>query len=685
MPYNYVSLGGARVQNDLRTMGFYSGTSTNVYVSTGASYPRGNSLGILTSGTSAASAPFLATDYFGAQLSSSTAADLYASNKGFAVYFRSLCWIFGSVTNNITYDGTQFILPTTGAVTGNYIGVSPDGFSWNFIQSVGSQTSATTTGYSIAFNGTTIISDARTGTGTYAIYGTPQTGFQRITNVWTSSVTSVRSAAKSATKVGFGTDLGIIYTATDPAGTWTPVTAFAGAVYGLCVIPDTSIWIAVGAGNRGARSPDDLQTITQFTVPTVTDAFCVAASPTAVIVVGRSGSYARSTDLGQSFTPGTFPTTPIVEGVAYGNGTWVAAAQNSAVLFYSKDDGVTWNTISSPFPTVSLYVNATALDGLKFENGRFWLCTSANSQNNYLLASSVDGVNWELVISAPAISSSGGSNSCSGFVQATNVNGSPTNVSSPVGFTPATNYTAARGIFTFYDGTNSVTTVPNGVNQWHEFQVIARPSPTVNEWNISFVIDGSEANAITTTTLKNTANGQIWFCLVRGAMYQLTSDIVYYEFPISQDPGIIGPDLRIYYDAPASDDTPKDWNPSTDGASNASQVAQPSVTNSTTFVFEDGAPKTDQYFVEQTHVPTGFRILGTRNEAYFSRRTGSPMSVTVGVVSDDTIQDLTPQSAAAPVGSWTYVKQDLPTNPDTGTDWTRATLNAAKIRIGRTS
>ena len=78
-------------------------------------------------------------------------------------------------------------------------------------------------------------------------------------------------------------------------------------------------------------------------------------------------------------------------------------------------------------------------------------------------------------------------------------------------------------------------------------------------------------------------------------------------------------------------------------------------------------------------------MLGVTTEAFFSRQMASAMKVTVGVSSGGVVQELTPQDVVSPVGSWTYLRQDLDKDPKTGAEWTRTSVGQAKIRIGRTT
>lgn len=695
MPYSFVGLGGTRVQNDLRTMGAFSGTSTNILTTGNAPYVGGNALNVHSAGTAGTAVPGSVADYFCYQMTTKTSAELYAQG-GWGCSWKAMSWIPNSSANNIMWDGSRFWMNTTSSVTGNWVGQSPDGKSWNFVQMAGSQAGTTTPGASAALSGIFgyVDNSASVTTLRYVSGGSFATVQLSAANY------GARTSAASTNRVAFAGGTGRVWTAASMSGPWTEFTVGTNTWTGATNIPGTTTWIFVGLGGTTARSTNDLATAPTAAQVGSTGYNGVAASATAVVAVGGSGSTSwmqRSVNEGASYAPVTVPAgSGNLGAVAYGNGVFVVASYSAALILVSTDDGATWTSNPSPFPTLSSYSNAIATgayDGLRFMNGRFWLCTTGgagNSQNYYLLASSTDGIKWEIHISAPpGVASGTATASCQGVFAAQNVSGTPTNANTSVGlglnaFPPLTqNHYPTWVVNNAVVGTGAPTQTL-GVNQWHEYQIFGRPATTTNEWNITFIVDGTAYGPFATTTFAANSTMPLWFMLGRGNFFTITSDIVFYDFPMAQDPGLLGPDLRVYYDQPATD-VAVEWNPSIDGAMNAEMVAVTSITNAQTYVSEAGAPKTDQYTIQETAVPVGFTVLSTKNEAYFSRMQSVPTDVSIGVEVDGVISDATPQTVASPVGSWTYVSQTVDNNPQSGTAWTRQQLNEAQMRIRRTS
>jgi len=690
MPYSFVGLGGTRVQNDLRTMGAFSGTSTNILTTGNAPYVGGNALNVHSAGTAGTAVPGSVADYFCYQMTTKTSAELYAQG-GWGCSWKAMSWINNSVTTNLTWDGQNYWLPTTSTVSGNWIGKSPDGKSWNFVQIVGAQSQFTTPSGGIALNGVFGYID-RVGAAAVVRYMSGMS--MGATTIAVSGNISARSGYASDTHAVFVGN-SAIWVATDMSGPWTRINTASGGLMSVTNIPGTSTWLVAGGAGNIWRSTDNFATDPTSVVVGVASFASVASSGTSAIITSTT-SY-RSTDEGLTWNPITFTTNPSSCLVAYGNGRYVVSSVNGTTIQVSNDDGVTWANAVSPFPTLTRYgnfFNAGATDGLKFQNGRFWLCASNqennNSQNNYLLASSADGLNWELHVSVPpGVASGTATASCQGVFAAQNVSGTPTNANTSVGlglnaFPPLTqNHYPTWVVNNAVVGTGAPTQTL-GVNQWHEYQIFGRPATTTNEWNITFIIDGTAYGPFATTTFAAKSTMPLWFMLGRGNFFTITSDIVFYDFPLAQDPGLLGPDLRVYYDQPATD-VAVEWNPSIDGAMNAEMVAVTSITNAQTYVSEAGAPKTDQYTIQETAVPIGFTVLSTKNEAYFSRMQSVSTDVSIGVEVDGVISDATPQTVASPVGSWTYVSQTVDNNPQSGTAWTRQKLNEAQMRIRRTS
>lgn len=700
MAYNYATLGGTRVQNDLRTLGYFSGTATGVVSSGMAPYVGGRSLVITSPGTVTTTFPGQTTDYFSFQLSTKTIAQLYTQG-GWAISWKAMAWIPNSCSSNITWDGTNYWMPTTSTVTGNWIGKSATGYDWNFVQVNGSNGTSTATPIGFNFQNTYVYADTVSGTGTVLRY--MNAGSTSMTQTTVSSTAYVLNTATiTSNRIALGSaSAGVILASSAITGPWTSYVVGGSTIQwrSSATIPGTTVMVFGGSSGRVAVSTDACATAPTSQAIAATAHYFngIAASATSVVAVSAASTSPfntifRSIDQGQTYAAVAQSGTVAfgqLSGIAYGNGVYVAVSGSVSSLIVSTDDGVTWTAIANPFPTLTVYSNVS-FDTIRFQNGKFWLCTSGNSQNNYLLATSVDGVNWEIIISAPPAATGGTTanyvRSVHGVFAAVNSNGTPTSAIGTDGFGTSTivpgQFVTPLVVVNQAIGA-SFTTVQFSVNQWLEYQIVAHRGTTTNEWAMSFSVAGVVQGPAQTTRYAAVPNSTLWFNLFRSAPWAITSDIVFYEFASPSDPGTIGPDLRVYYDQPATDDTPLDWVSSTGGASHTSQVAVPSLTSATTYVYESGVPATDQYAFGTTTVPSGYKVLSTRNTAYFSRMSADTSYATVGVVNGSTTTELAPTNIVSQVGSWTVLQQQLDTNPATGGSWTTTTLNSSKIRIGR--
>ena len=108
-------------------------------------------------------------------------------------------------------------------------------------------------------------------------------------------------------------------------------------------------------------------------------------SDTYMLAPGVKQKILKSTDNGASWTAITISAVSssfYVNGVAYGNGTWVVVSDSTDIVI-SQDDGITWEKISFTYPA--------RFRNVKFENGFFFLYY----RNSYkYLFYSADGKNW---------------------------------------------------------------------------------------------------------------------------------------------------------------------------------------------------------------------------------------------------------------------------------------------------
>ena len=78
-----------------------------------------------------------------------------------------------------------------------------------------------------------------------------------------------------------------------------------------------------------------------------TSLFSPVTSGAFVVVVGQSGTIVRSTDNGSSFSSVTSPTSNNLEGVGFGNNTFVAVCNNGTIV-RSTDNGSSRDNVTSP-------------------------------------------------------------------------------------------------------------------------------------------------------------------------------------------------------------------------------------------------------------------------------------------------------------------------------------------------
>lgn len=137
-------------------------------------------------------------------------------------------------------------------------------------------------------------------------------------------------------------------------------------------------------------------------------------------------------------------------------------------------------------------------------------------------------------------------------------------------------------------------------------------------------------------------------------------------------------DAHVYTLLPNGDDTPVDWTNST-GSTSWSLIDEVGP-NTTDYIFTDTASKATQ--VTLTDLPTeAVNIYGVQSYSYMKKTAGGVGSVKQSIVSgasatDDDGHDLSTD--------WNYYKGTFEEDP-AGGSWTRTAVNAAKLRVTRTS
>lgn len=209
-------------------------------------------------------------------------------------------------------------------------------------------------------------------------------------------------------KVLFANDLwvavgnsGDIFTATDAKDTWTSRSIstsynFYSVAYG------NGVWVVVGNNgtNDAVYTSTDAITWTARSFPSSILPRSIAFANGIFVCVGTG--IATSTD-GATWTARTNPvTSPVMYGVAYGNGTWVAVGISSSVSggCYSTDNGGTWTTCSAMGTNKAYrdvlfdgtYFRACQADDLNYTNFTYSSDGSTWTNNQFLYVRSPTGL-----------------------------------------------------------------------------------------------------------------------------------------------------------------------------------------------------------------------------------------------------------------------------------------------------
>lgn len=699
MPYTYYeSFGNARVTNDLSTRGYYVGSAARTRITRPMPYG-GAAIGLLTPSGAITQPGANANDPFCASLSGKNMSELWASG-GFACYWRGVNWIpTASICMPLWIDD-QWAWPTTSALTGSYIGTSPDNQKWTFSTIGGAQNVATVTRPVARSNpvydsttGQMMWLDQLANNNLVCRYGNPNLGFSEQLVFASTSAQAVWHGMHTSggITIAFGQDgtfNRVLKSTNGGAGPWTLIPS-GGNVTMISAARsqvNTDAWLMAVESSGYYRSLDNMNTTAFSAITGVSQPRAFASSPTSVVAVGTGGSIARCTTAAMDAADWVVSTITPAPGnigyrtVAYGNGIYVAIADNASAAV-STDDGITWQNIS-PFAgytgTSSIAYGASSLS---FQNGKFVFVVADGT----VVAESVDGVNWDTVgfYYSSSLGGSSDINPITGVFIAQQPSGTPVSAAGQTGFTINGTITQTSPYLRYRNSQSAGTTTTQiGVNQWHEFQIVWRPTGTTGlDWDVTMTVDDEPFTTVTTTLNATQAAGYPWFNVSRRGVFTNIGALVMYEFAGNADQTVLGPDLRIYDDVPTSDDE-TEWNPYNGTLSNAQNIATGTVTNPPTYVSESGVNKVDQYNTSNT-VPAIAKVLSVKNEAFFSRMLNNPAYVQVGTEYSGIDTDSMPIQAVAPVNSFNYVSQVLPTNPVTGNAWTQAQLSSTRLRIKR--
>lgn len=700
MPYTfYEGFGNYQVLNDLRLRGYYAGSSAAITLNPALPWGATSLTNVAINFANAGPGNNV-NDPFCAPLSGKTMNELWNSG-GFAVSWRQQTFIPNAHLRMPLWDGARYVWILGPAMSGSYVGTSPNGSYWQFQTAAGAQTEATAaTGGVVpavydSVHSQIVWFDVATAAPNYltANYGIPENGFSQSATIVGAGSTFVITGSyySNGRLVVIGastTSPYCYYSDNGGAGPWVAASGLTGNVTANGIarsqaFPNT--WIVLRS-NGYQVSTTNLTSFSSFLgISGLTSLNSVAASPTSIVIVGAN-AIARSTtqDLATADWTTTSIASTIFMGVAYGNSRWVAIATSGAV-YTSTDDGLTWNLATTlPFQYGASQMRNSNIS-VGFQNGKFvyWGYTLG------CYAESLDGANWQIV-SYPYPTSTAGTdsaalNTLTGlFLSSTLATPTWTGYGTGITFSSSTITQTSNliGYANVTGGGSTVSTKLMGPGDWREVQVIMRPAAAANQWMVTYSIDDWVSSPVGPITYDGT--NYPWFNLSRRGAVSNFGNLVFYEFAGLSDPvAMLGPDLRIYTEHPTSDELAQ-WNRSDGTTSNAQAVATGTVTNATTNISESGLGKTDQYQVS-TSMPNTVKVLSVQNEAYFSRMLPNTTYVSVGTQVDGQNTDSVPVQVSSPVASWAYVNQRLDQNPTTGSNWTAATASASRMRIIRAS
>jgi hypothetical protein len=208
--------------------------------------------------------------------------------------------------------------------------------------------------------------------------------------VWVDRISSNTSRFQEEVAYGNGVfvsvgESGFIQTSTDGIS-WTRRTAAnSNTIYGITY--GSSEFVAVGGSGSVQTSTDGITWTNRTSVGNTNIKFAVAysAEQNLYVAVGFSGSITSSTN-GITWTNRTSGTSALFDGIAYGNGTWVAAGN---AVIRSSTNAITWTSRTSQSSVQQREITYSSEIGIFVSVG-----------DNGNIQTSTDGVTWTLRTSA---------------------------------------------------------------------------------------------------------------------------------------------------------------------------------------------------------------------------------------------------------------------------------------------
>lgn len=192
------------------------------------------------------------------------------------------------------------------------------------------------------------------------------------------------------------TDLGLTWTQIDPGEVLNQYTGIAHGDYGA----DDGTWVAVSlsGANRCVRSVDGGLTWFTASMPEANSYVSVAFGNNIFVAVSFDGTnrVARTTDGGITWNAVAAAEANQWYHVKYGNGVFIATSiDGTNRTMRSTDYGASWNAVAAP--------EANQWSGLDYGEG-VWICVAQDGATYRIMKSVDDGVSWQGVTFAGALS-----------------------------------------------------------------------------------------------------------------------------------------------------------------------------------------------------------------------------------------------------------------------------------------
>ncbi|QDH83707.1 beta-1,4-xyloglucan hydrolase [Achromobacter phage Motura] len=677
--YSFEGFENVTTSDDFRIAGYVVGTAARTAAGNAGQSGRCAMIGV--TGTNTSAAPTGGTTNTPLLIDTGTSYATLVTNRGFGMSYRVRAWIANSVLAVPRYVGDQWMVPTSGVVTGDYFGVSPNLGNWAFGSATNTQTPANGSVQATGTDGTNMLwfaSGNGSNQGWYVFSGNPDIGFTRTqmpvgTQVWTAK--AIEFADSKFFVVGQGPSGGFLKYSTDRT-TWTDaVVATPPTQLNGITCPVGKPWVMVGNGGYIGVSNDLGTTWTRTTVGSGVYS-AVVSTPTGYLTVGE-GIAARSVDNGATWQAVTLPVNDFFYAMANNGETIVAVRHATTTVYVSTDLGLTWRVINTG-SSATVLSNAFSKD-LQFVNGRFVATYAVSNGGLWIYSSDANGENWvpELLCPLTAATVTATANH-TGFFFSTITGSTASTGQAPCGvaLTNGSVSTPQQNSY-FYIAANAAaitsTNVPIGFNEWHQIEIKAEiASPT--SVNLQYFIDGNQTAETTVSWSTITTTNNLIFSIGPSAQFVHVDDWVF--FP---EPTIFG-DVRVLGDVPNADVGEQQWIPVPDLIENYQAVATYGATSSNTSVQSGDNGQRDTYGFGGT-IPAQYSVLSVTHEASFSKLLDVAQKVKLGTVSGGVTTETSSITLTGALRSWTTVKQKLPKNPTTGAAWTREAVETAQVTI----